>query len=160
MPGPIRVRIAEIIYQSGYDVQRNVSAGPYRITDSVSISKEAFEKFKAHSQQEPHAPQEPAQASPGPRIASGTGSDPGDRISGGRDERKKISHHQDPELKRNLEALNLDLGAKPEEIRKAYLEAVKKYHPDKCLNCPPELARAAEEKTKQVNTAYSILKKA
>ncbi len=144
MPGPIRVRIAEIIYQSCYDVQRNVSAGPYRITDSVTISKEAFEKFKAHSMQELHAPQRPAP----------------DRIQGGSDEQKKTSHHQDPELKRNLEALNLDLGAKPEEIRKAYLEAVKKYHPDKCLNCPPELARAAEEKTKQVNTAYSILKKA
>jgi DnaJ-domain-containing protein 1 len=144
MPGPMRVRIAEIVYQSGYDVQRNVSAGPYRITDSVSISKEAFEKFKAHSQQELHAQQGPAP----------------DQIRGGRDEQKKTSHHQDPELKRNLETLNLDLGAKPEEIRKAYLEAVKKYHPDKCLNCPPELVRVAEEKTKQVNTAYSILKKA
>jgi len=156
----MRVRIAEIIYQSGYDVKRNVSAGPYRITDSVSISKEAFEKFKAHSLQELHASREPAQASPRPRVESGAGSDPGDRISGGRDEQKKISRYQDPEVKRNLQALNLDLGAKPEEIRKAYLEAVKKYHPDKCLSCPPELVRAAEEKTKQVNTAYSILKKA
>jgi molecular chaperone DnaJ len=52
------------------------------------------------------------------------------------------------------------LGARPEEIRKAYLEAIKKYHPDKFLNRPPELARAAEEKTKQINTAYSILRRA
>lgn len=52
------------------------------------------------------------------------------------------------------------MGARPEEIRKAYLEAVKKYHPDKFLNRPPELVRAAEEKTKQINTAYSILRKA
>jgi DnaJ-domain-containing protein 1 len=148
MPGPIRVRIAEIIYQNGYDVKRNLSAAPYRITDSVSISKEAVEKFKAYGPQELHAPQESAQTRPGP----------GSR--GGRDGRKKTSQDQDPELKRNLEALNLDLGAKPEEIRKAYLEAVKKYHPDRFLNRPPELVRSAEEKTKQVNAAYSILKKA
>ncbi len=144
MPRPIMVRIAEIIYQSGYDIKRNVSAGPYRIIDSVSISKEALEKFKAHSMQELQAPQEPAP----------------DRIGGGRDEQKSINPDQDPELKRNLETLNLDSGAKPEEIRRAYLEAVKKYHPDKFLNSSPELVRAAEEKTKQVNTAYSILKKA
>ena|SRR5208283_3091711 len=136
MPGPIRVRIADIIYQSGYDVQRNVGASPYRIKDSVNISKEALEKFRSHSLQELHAPR------------------------GGRDEQNEKSHLLDPELKRNLEALELDLGARPEEIRKAYLEAVKKYHPDKFLNRPPELVRAAEEKTKQINTAYSILRKA
>jgi len=52
------------------------------------------------------------------------------------------------------------LGARPEEIRKAYLEAGKKYHPDKFLNRAPELVRAAEEKTKRINTAYGILRKA
>ncbi len=161
MPEPIRVRIIEIIQQSGYDIPKNVSSALYRIKDLVNISKEAFEKFRAHNQQELQAPQEPAQAGPGPRIkpTSGAGSDRGDPIRDGRDEREKKSR-QDPELRRNLEALDLNLGAKPEQIRKAYLEAVKKYHPDRFLNRPPELMRVAEEKTKQINTAYSILKKA
>jgi DnaJ-domain-containing protein 1 len=68
--------------------------------------------------------------------------------------------HRAPELDKNLKTLNLNLGAKPERIRKAYLEAVKKYHPDKFSNRPPEMLKDAEEKTKQINTAYSILKKA
>jgi preprotein translocase subunit Sec63 len=41
-------------------------------------------------------------------------------------------------------------------LRSHYL---KKYRPDKFLNRPPELARAAEEKTRQINTAYGILRK-
>ncbi len=130
----IRIRIAEIIYRSRYDIQKTVKAGAARVKDSVEISEEAFEKFRAHSRQELLTPQ------------------------GGRDEQpgQKL---QDPELKKNLDVLDLDLGATPKEIRKAYLQAIRKYHPDKSLHLPPELARDAEEKTKQLNTAYSILKK-
>lgn len=130
----VRIRISEIVYRSPYDVQRTVKAGPARVKDSVEISKEAFERFRAQGRQELQAPQ------------------------GGRDEQPE-KRLQDPELKKNLDVLDLDTGATPKEIRKAFLQVIKKYHPDKSLHLPPEQARVAEEKTKQINTAYSILKK-
>ncbi|SPF43776.1 hypothetical protein SBDP1_470047 [Syntrophobacter sp. SbD1] len=133
MTEPIRLRIAEINYYIGPDTQRNVRAAPYRVKDQVSISKEAYEKFRASTGQKKQLQQEP--------------------------DKHEAKTPEDPNKGRNLEALNLDQGARPEEIRKAYLDAVKKYHPDKFVNYPPELVKAAEEKTKQINSAYSLLKK-
>lgn len=46
-------------------------------------------------------------------------------------------------------------NASKEEIRSAYRELVKKYHPDKYLNNP--LADLAEEKLKEINEAYEYL---
>lgn len=46
-------------------------------------------------------------------------------------------------------------GASQEEIRKAYLELVKKYHPDKHRDNP--LSGLAEEKLKEINEAYKVL---
>ncbi len=53
------------------------------------------------------------------------------------------------------EVLGVREGASKEEIRKAYLELVKKYHPDKYRNNP--LAELAEEKLKEINEAYQAL---
>ncbi len=53
------------------------------------------------------------------------------------------------------EVLGVREGASKEEIRKAYLELVKKYHPDKYRNNP--LADLAEEKLKEINEAYNML---
>ena len=137
MPEPIRVRIAEIVYESGCDNQDIVKArprpDPYLVKDKVSISEEAVEKFRAHN--------------------SGNNQ----LVDAGKEQQKKSQ--QDPELEKNLETLDLGPGAKPEEIRRAYLDAVKKYHPDKFLNQTPDVAKAAEEKTKRINSAYSILRK-
>jgi DnaJ-class molecular chaperone len=134
MTEPIRFRIFEIVYQNDYDIPKKVGPVPYLVKDSVNISSEALEKFRAQGMQKLIVP------------------------LGGANEGNK--NRQDPEPKINFETLDLNSGAKPEQIRKAYLEAIKKYHPDKFLNRPPEVLRAAEEKTKQINTAYSILKKA
>jgi hypothetical protein len=89
MPEPIRVRIAEIIYPGDHHIQRNVRPSPYRVKDSVNISKEAFEKFRARSPQKLHSPPT-RQREPAP-----------DLIQGEQDEQEKKSH-QDPELRRNL----------------------------------------------------------
>jgi len=134
MTEPIRFRIFEIVYQNDYDIPKKVGPVPYLVKDSVNISSEALEKFRAQGMQKLIVP-----------------------LGGANEENK---NRQDPEPKINFETLDLNSGAKPEQIRKAYLEAIKKYHPDKFLNRPPEVLRAAEEKTKQINTAYSILKKA
>ncbi|MBQ6496755.1 MAG: DnaJ domain-containing protein [Firmicutes bacterium] len=55
------------------------------------------------------------------------------------------------------EVLGIKEGASEEEIRAAYRELVKKYHPDKYQNNP--LADLAEEKLQEINEAYDMLMK-
>lgn len=55
------------------------------------------------------------------------------------------------------EVLGIREGASKEEIRTAYLDLVKKYHPDKYQDNP--LADLAEEKLQEVNEAYDYLTK-
>ncbi len=53
--------------------------------------------------------------------------------------------------------LGVSEGATQEEIRAAYLDLVKKYHPDKYADNP--LKELANEKLKEINTAYEQLSK-
>ena len=55
------------------------------------------------------------------------------------------------------EVLGLKEGASDEEIKAAYRELVKKYHPDQYQNNP--LGDLAEEKMQEVNQAYETLTK-
>ena len=55
------------------------------------------------------------------------------------------------------EVLGVKENASEEEIKAAYRELVKKYHPDKYQNNP--LADLAEEKLREVNEAYEMLMK-
>lgn len=55
------------------------------------------------------------------------------------------------------EVLGVSENASDEEIKKAYKELVKKYHPDKYQDNP--LANLAEEKLQEINEAYDILMK-
>ena len=55
------------------------------------------------------------------------------------------------------EVLGVSENASEEEIKRAYKELVKKYHPDKYQNNP--LADLAEEKLQEVNEAYDMLMK-
>ena len=55
------------------------------------------------------------------------------------------------------EVLGVKEGASDEEIRKAYLALVKKYHPDQFRDNP--LSELAAEKLKEVNEAYEMLRK-
>ena len=48
--------------------------------------------------------------------------------------------------------LGITSAATDEEVKKAYRELAKKYHPDKYVNSP--LAEAASEKMKEINEAY------
>jgi DnaJ-domain-containing protein 1 len=49
-------------------------------------------------------------------------------------------------------------GASRVEIRRAYLDLVQKYHPDKVFHLAGEFQAIAEEKMKEVNAAYDLLK--
>ena len=55
------------------------------------------------------------------------------------------------------EVLGVKPGASEAEIKAAYKEMVKKYHPDKYVNNP--LADLAEEKMQEINEAYDALMK-
>ena len=55
------------------------------------------------------------------------------------------------------EVLGVSENASPDEIKAAYRELVKKYHPDQYQNNP--LAGLAEEKLREVNEAYDMLMK-
>jgi len=60
-------------------------------------------------------------------------------------------------MKNPYEVLGLKEGASVEEIKKAYRELVKKYHPDRYRDNP--LSDLAEEKLREINEAYDILMK-
>lgn len=57
--------------------------------------------------------------------------------------------------KNPYEVLGVKQGASLEEIKRAYRELVKQYHPDKYKDNP--LADLAEEKLREINEAYDIL---
>ena len=53
------------------------------------------------------------------------------------------------------EVLGVKRGATPDEIKKAYRNLVKQYHPDRYKDNP--LSNLAEEKLREVNEAYEML---
>lgn len=60
-------------------------------------------------------------------------------------------------MKNPYEVLGIRQGASEDEIKKAYRELVKKYHPDQYRDNP--LSTLAEEKLKEINEAYNYLMK-
>lgn len=55
--------------------------------------------------------------------------------------------------------LEIDKSATTNEIKKAYRTMVKKYHPDKVITKDAAIKKGAEEKFKQVQSAYEQLQK-
>ena len=61
-------------------------------------------------------------------------------------------------MKKNYyEVLGISKEANYTEIKKAYREMAKKYHPDKYINENEKLKKEAEEKFKECSYAYEIL---
>ncbi len=60
-------------------------------------------------------------------------------------------------MKNPYEVLGISEGAGEEEIKRAYREAVRKYHPDQYQSNP--LSELAEEKLREANEAYEYLMK-
>jgi len=58
-------------------------------------------------------------------------------------------------VKNPYEVLGVKQGASEEEIKKAYRDQVKKYHPDQYQDNP--LSKLAEEKLKEINEAYEYV---
>ena len=60
-------------------------------------------------------------------------------------------------IARCFEILELDQGASMLEVRQAYKDMAKVWHPDRFVG-RPRLARKAERKIKEINIAYETLK--
>lgn len=60
-------------------------------------------------------------------------------------------------MRNPYEVLGIKEGASEEEIKRAYRELVKKYHPDQYRDNP--LSKLAEEKLSEINEAYEYLMK-
>ncbi|MEW6712489.1 MAG: DnaJ domain-containing protein [Candidatus Riflebacteria bacterium] len=58
-----------------------------------------------------------------------------------------------------FEILGVLPSAGPEEIKKAYHEKIRQYHPDLVAKMGPEIQAVAMEKSRQINLAYEKLKK-
>ena len=57
------------------------------------------------------------------------------------------------------EVLGVEPGAPAAEIKAAYQALVRQYHPDRVADLGAELRDLAERKTKQINAAYTLLKR-
>ena len=58
------------------------------------------------------------------------------------------------------EILTIERGASVDEIKKAYIERIKEYHPDKYQDAPEKIKEAAEREASLINEAYENLMKA
>jgi hypothetical protein len=61
------------------------------------------------------------------------------------------------EIEKYYETLDLQPGASPEEVKQAYRELAKVWHPDRFAH-DPKLIKRADEKLKEINEAYTRLK--
>ena len=55
--------------------------------------------------------------------------------------------------------LGVSPGASADEVRRAYQNKVREYHPDRTGNLPQELRELAERRTKEITSAYNQLKR-
>jgi DnaJ-class molecular chaperone len=55
------------------------------------------------------------------------------------------------------EVLGVSADASEEEIRRAYQDKMRQYHPDRVASAAPELQALAEKRSKEINAAYRTL---
>jgi DnaJ-domain-containing protein 1 len=66
--------------------------------------------------------------------------------------------HQKLSLSEAYQVLEIDSNLTNEQIKKAYYQKIKEYHPDKVHNLGKDLRELAEQKTIIINEAYEIIK--
>ena len=83
-------------------------------------------------------------------------------------DRTKEQHYEEKKYESKEESLNPEIKYKAifgfigpytkDDVRKRYIELMKKYHPDKVLHLGKEFQVIAEEKTKMIQEAYEYFK--
>jgi len=81
--------------------------------------------------------------------ASRSGGDESDS----KEEKSAFTEHKDP-----YTILKVNRGASQKEIREAYLEMANQYHPDKVLHLGEEFKALAENRFKEIQSAYEALR--
>jgi len=71
---------------------------------------------------------------------------------------RTVYHGKKAILKDYYKEMGVEQGASPQEIRVAYRQRVREYHPDKVASLGAELKEVAERKTRLINEAYTALK--
>jgi preprotein translocase subunit Sec63 len=56
------------------------------------------------------------------------------------------------------EVLGVEPDASAQEIRQAYQELMRKYHPDRVANAADELRDLAHQRSKEINAAYEAMR--
>lgn len=78
----------------------------------------------------------------------------------GRDEHERIkSSHAPAKRHDHYTTLGLNTSAGNEEVKKTYRQLAAQYHPDKVAHLGPELIKFAEAKFKDIQEAYSAIRK-
>jgi curved DNA-binding protein CbpA len=78
-------------------------------------------------------------------------------VTSSSDSKENTPTVSNPQPKNHHEVLGIEVGANAEEIRRAYRELVKKYHPDRVTHLGEEFRTLAEQRMKAINTAYAAL---
>jgi len=65
----------------------------------------------------------------------------------------------DEKIRSAHQILNVEIGSSQEQIVTAYRQMAKMYHPDRVANLAPEFIELAEERMKEINAAYEVLKR-
>jgi len=83
----------------------------------------------------------------------------------GEEQREKRAYRSAAEIQEErrteeaLEILGVENGASEGEINVAYREMARMYHPDKVANQSPQVREYAEQRMKEINAAYALLKR-
>jgi|GEM_PF-6982655 len=72
---------------------------------------------------------------------------------------RQVSPTEDPRIANARKVLGVRSGATVDEIKKAYRQLMRKYHPDVYSKSQPELQHFAHVKAIELNDAYEILRK-
>ena len=121
------------------------------VIDSFSKDEQDLHDFDAELHNNPHDSGEHDREQRGSRRDS-TGGD-----SAGHKEGKHKPGEKDDVF--YYRVLGLTPAATEQEIKKAYRDLMRQYHPDKVATLGPELQAAASKKAKEVNEAYHIIER-
>jgi hypothetical protein len=133
---------------------------------SLSWSRRTFEVEEADTgtcdPEENDSENQEASQEEDPSGEGGGAEDDGAEEDENREESDNSEDEEEPEDDADLdpyEVLGVSENATEAEIRQAYLQKIKEYHPDKVANLGKELRDLAESKSKEINLAYDELLK-
>lgn len=73
-------------------------------------------------------------------------------------ENETRGHHTSIPVSEYFKILEIEPTATPKEVKAAYRKKIREYHPDRVAGLGDKLKKMADEESKTINTAYSVLK--